>query len=146
MGSRIIATFDVQGAWILFAHPTKRITPNKMKKVHEKKMFHTFIIPFLLENLQESACLRPEDRYANLRLRSISFSGRKEMVRRISFILANVIFLFGCVLDRPITKEPEKRVLQVDASEKQDALAEKLKSLNNPSPDSGLRSKIWRTS
>jgi hypothetical protein len=26
------------------------------------------------------------------------------MVKSISFILVNVIFLFGCVLDRPITK------------------------------------------
>jgi cell division protein FtsB len=51
------------------------------------------------------------------------------MVKTISFILVNVIFLFGCVLDRPVTKEPEKRVVQVDASEKQDALAGKLKSL-----------------
>jgi uncharacterized protein YlxW (UPF0749 family) len=51
------------------------------------------------------------------------------MVKRISFILVNVIFLFGCVLDRFVTKEPEKRVVQVDASEKQDALAGKLKSL-----------------
>jgi hypothetical protein len=51
------------------------------------------------------------------------------MVKSISFILVNVIFLFGCVLDRPITKEPEKRVAQVDSSEKQEALAGKLKSL-----------------
>jgi len=51
------------------------------------------------------------------------------MVKSISFILVNVIFLLGCVLDRPITKEPEKRVVQVDSSEKQDALAGKLKSL-----------------
>jgi len=51
------------------------------------------------------------------------------MAKCISFILVNVIFLFGCVLDRPVTKEPEKRVVQVDSSEKQDALAGKLKSL-----------------
>ncbi len=51
------------------------------------------------------------------------------MVKSIGFILLNAIFLFGCVLDRPMTKEPEKRVVQVDASEEQDALAGKLKSL-----------------
>src|SRR4030043_2180998 len=51
------------------------------------------------------------------------------MVKSISLILVNVIFLFGCVLDRPITKEPEKRVAQVDSAEKQEALAGKLKSL-----------------
>jgi len=51
------------------------------------------------------------------------------MVKRISIILVNVIFLFGCVLDRPITKEPEKGVAQVGASEEQDALAGQLKSL-----------------
>ena len=51
------------------------------------------------------------------------------MVKSISFILVNVILLFGCAVDRPITKEPEKRVAQVDPSEKQDALAGKLKSL-----------------
>lgn len=51
------------------------------------------------------------------------------MVKSISFIFLNVIFLCGCVLDRPITKEPEKRVVQVDSSEKQEALAGKLKSL-----------------
>jgi hypothetical protein len=51
------------------------------------------------------------------------------MVKSISFILVNVILLFGCVVDRPITKEPEKPVAQVGAPEKQDALAGKLKSL-----------------
>jgi peptidoglycan lytic transglycosylase D len=51
------------------------------------------------------------------------------MVGRISFILVTVIFLSGCVLDRAITKEPEQRVVQVDASEKQDASAGKLKAL-----------------
>jgi len=51
------------------------------------------------------------------------------MAKSISFILVNVIFLFGCVLDRPITKDSEKRVVQVESSEKQDALAGKLKSL-----------------
>jgi hypothetical protein len=51
------------------------------------------------------------------------------MVKNISFILLNVILLFGCVLDRPITKEPEKSVAQIEASEKQDALAGQLKSL-----------------
>ena len=51
------------------------------------------------------------------------------MVKSISFILVNVILLFGCVVDRPITKEPETRGAQVDASEKQDALAGKLKPL-----------------
>jgi len=50
-------------------------------------------------------------------------------VKNISLILLNVIFLFGCAIDRPITKEPEKRVVQVDASEEQDALGGKLKSL-----------------
>jgi hypothetical protein len=51
------------------------------------------------------------------------------MVKCISLIFLNVIFLFGCVLGRPITKEPEERGVQVNASEKQDALAGKLKSL-----------------
>ena len=51
------------------------------------------------------------------------------MVKSISFILVNVIFLFGCVLDRPVTKGPEERVVQVDSLEKQDALAGQLRSL-----------------
>jgi hypothetical protein len=62
------------------------------------------------------------------------------MVKSISFILVNVIFLFGCVLDRPITREPEKRVVQVDASEKQDGVAGKLKSLEQSV--SGLQSEV----
>ena len=51
------------------------------------------------------------------------------MVKCISLILLNVIFVFGCVLDRPLTKDSEKREVQVDSSEKQNGLAEKLKSL-----------------
>ena len=51
------------------------------------------------------------------------------MAKCISLIFLNVIFLFGCVLDRPIAKDSEKRVVQVDSSEKQEALAGKLKSL-----------------
>jgi hypothetical protein len=51
------------------------------------------------------------------------------MAKSISLIVLNVIFLFGCVLNRPITKEPEKRVVQVESPEKQDALVWKLKSL-----------------
>jgi hypothetical protein len=50
-------------------------------------------------------------------------------VKSISLILVNVICLFDCVLDRPMTKESEKRVVQGESSEKQDALAGKLKSL-----------------
>src|SRR4030043_1180862 len=62
------------------------------------------------------------------------------MGKSISFILVNVIFLLGCVLDRPITKEPEKRVVEVESSEKQDALAGKLKSLEQSV--SRLRSEV----
>jgi len=51
------------------------------------------------------------------------------MAKSIPLIVLNVIFLFGCVLGRPITKEPEKRVVQVESPEKQDALVGKLKSL-----------------
>jgi hypothetical protein len=51
------------------------------------------------------------------------------MAKSISLIFLNVIFLFGCVLDRPITKEPERRLVQVESTEKQEALAGKLKSL-----------------
>jgi hypothetical protein len=51
------------------------------------------------------------------------------MLKSISVILVNVIFLFGCVLDRPITKGSEEKVVPVESSDKQDALAGKLKSL-----------------
>lgn len=51
------------------------------------------------------------------------------MVKSISFILVNVMFLSGCVLNQPITKESEKGGVQVESSEIQDALAGKLKSL-----------------
>jgi len=51
------------------------------------------------------------------------------MAKSIPLIVLNVIFLFGCVLGGPITKEPEKRVVQVESPEKQDALVGKLKSL-----------------
>jgi len=51
------------------------------------------------------------------------------MLKSISVILVNVIFLFGCVLDRPITKGSEEKLVPVESSDKQDALAGKLKSL-----------------
>jgi hypothetical protein len=34
-----MATFEIQGGWILFAHPTRRITPNKTKRVRGKQSF-----------------------------------------------------------------------------------------------------------
>jgi len=51
------------------------------------------------------------------------------MLKSISVILVNVIFLFGCVLDRPITKGSEEKLVPVESSDKQDALVGKLKSL-----------------
>jgi hypothetical protein len=99
MGSRNMVTLEIQGGWILFAHPTKRITPNKMKRVHETKCFiqplyipssiiERRVLPRLLrpdqlgplmsgldfitgkEMFYARACV-PEDRYGNLRLPSI---------------------------------------------------------------------------
>jgi membrane-bound lytic murein transglycosylase D len=152
-----MATFEIQGGWILFAHPTERITPNKVIRVHEKKCFIPSLyisslmigrrvlarllhpdqlVPLMPAPLfhhgkrgaHSHACI-PEDRYGNLKMPSIFLAKGEEMVKSISIILVNVIFLFGCVLDRPITKESEKRVVQGESSEKQDALAGKLKSL-----------------
>ena len=40
-----MATFEIQRGWILFAHPTKRITPNKMKRVREKQFFTRSLYP-----------------------------------------------------------------------------------------------------
>jgi membrane-bound lytic murein transglycosylase D len=63
-----------------------------------------------------------------------------EMVKGISFILVNLIFLSGCVLDRPVTKDSGKSVAPVESSEKEDALAEKLESLEQSV--STLRSEV----
>jgi hypothetical protein len=64
MGSRIIATFETQGGWILFAHPTERITPNKIRRVHEKKSFiQSLYIPFSrIERRGLAHLLRPDKR------------------------------------------------------------------------------------
>jgi len=51
------------------------------------------------------------------------------MVRRICFIFLTLSFSLGCATDEPIHKGPERRMGQVELSEKQDALAGKLSAL-----------------
>ena len=50
-------------------------------------------------------------------------------VKIVSFVLFVGLFFGGCVTDRPANREPEKVTVQVESSERYDALAERLKIL-----------------
>ncbi|MGQ9646080.1 MAG: lytic transglycosylase domain-containing protein [Thermodesulfobacteriota bacterium] len=62
------------------------------------------------------------------------------MARSLTPILLSVVFLFGCVLDRPVTKRSENRTTQVGISEKEDAWTGELRSLQQSV--SRLRSEV----
>jgi hypothetical protein len=83
MGSRIIATFEIQGGWILFAHPTERITPNKIRRVHEKKCFiRSLYIPSSIIERRGLARLLRLDQRVPLMSVPIFIMG-KEMLTRV---------------------------------------------------------------
>jgi len=84
MGSRIIATFEIQRGWILFAHPTESITPNKkMKRVHEKKCFiRSLYIPSSIIERRARARLLRLDQLVPLMSVPVFITG-KEMLTRV---------------------------------------------------------------
>lgn len=62
------------------------------------------------------------------------------MIKCVTLIFLSSIFLFGCVLDRPVTKGPENSPVQVDVSERENALAGQLRCLEQSV--SRLRSEV----
>jgi hypothetical protein len=92
MGSRIMATFEIQRGWILFAHPTKRITPNKMKRVREKQRFTRSLYPpaSTIESKPLARLLLP-DRLVPL-VSVLIFIMGKEMLTRVLVELQDAVY------------------------------------------------------
>jgi len=98
MGSRIVATFEIHRGWILFAHPTKRITPHKMKRVREKQCFtRSLYLPAPIIERKPLTRLLPPDRLARL-VSVLVFIMGKEMLTRALASLRIDMLIWNCLL------------------------------------------------
>ena len=63
-----------------------------------------------------------------------------KIAKIIVSILSVIFFHIGCAMDRPVKREPEKVIVQIESSEKYGALIEKMKALEKSM--SNLRSEV----
>jgi hypothetical protein len=87
-----MATFEIQTGWILFVHPTKRITPNKMKKVRKKQRFtRSLYLPASIIGRKPLARLLRPDRLVPLVSVPVFMMG-KEMLTRVLVELQDIVY------------------------------------------------------